>query len=169
MLTWCGCSGGESGRSYHEKFHPPKKPGVDDVTGEPLIKRKDDTAEILKSRLRSFREQTTPVCLPASWQPSRDKGRSNVNEDLPLSKLTGPFICRSCKLRHACLSQLFHICCLHHTPLHSHIYQFIVQHLLYNRCISDVLQVLDYYKSRVAHIAAEKSKEDVSAQIRQAL
>ena len=26
-----------SGRSYHVKFNPPKKDGIDDVTGEPLI------------------------------------------------------------------------------------------------------------------------------------
>ncbi|KAK9807236.1 hypothetical protein WJX73_000611 [Symbiochloris irregularis] len=78
-----------SGRSYHEKFHPPKKEGVDDFTGEPLIRRKDDTEEILKSRLKTFRDQTAPV--------------------------------------------------------------------------------LEHYKSKVAHIQAEKSKEDVAAQISKAL
>src|SRR3954449_5526786 len=31
-----------SGRSYHVKFNPPRKPGCDDVTGEPLTQRKDD-------------------------------------------------------------------------------------------------------------------------------
>merc|ERR1712188_154265 len=44
----------KSGRSYHVKFHPPKslagqKPSaktmLDDVTGEPLMQRGDDTAE----------------------------------------------------------------------------------------------------------------------------
>lgn len=50
-----------SGRSYHEKFAPPKKAGVDDFTGEPLIKRKDDNAETLKARLSVFHQQTTPV------------------------------------------------------------------------------------------------------------
>lgn len=50
-----------SGRSYHEKFAPPKKPGVDDVTGEPLIKRKDDNADTLKARLEAFHRQTSPV------------------------------------------------------------------------------------------------------------
>jgi len=51
-----------SGRSYHERFAPPKKAGVDDVTGEPLVKRKDDNAETLKARLTAFHQQTTPVC-----------------------------------------------------------------------------------------------------------
>ncbi|GMI72219.1 adenylate kinase 1 [Hibiscus trionum] len=50
-----------SGRTYHTKFAPPKVPGVDDVTGEPLIQRKDDTAEVLKSRLAAFHRQTEPV------------------------------------------------------------------------------------------------------------
>ncbi|KAL3374394.1 hypothetical protein AABB24_006065 [Solanum stoloniferum] len=50
-----------SGRSYHTKFAPPKAPGIDDVTGEPLIQRKDDTAAVLKSRLEAFHRQTEPV------------------------------------------------------------------------------------------------------------
>ncbi|XP_022735953.1 adenylate kinase 4-like [Durio zibethinus] len=50
-----------SGRTYHTKFAPPKVPGVDDVTGEPLIQRKDDTAAVLKSRLQAFHKQTEPV------------------------------------------------------------------------------------------------------------
>ncbi|KAK1266011.1 Adenylate kinase B [Acorus gramineus] len=50
-----------SGRTYHTKFAPPKVQGVDDVTGEPLIQRKDDTAEVLKSRLEAFHRQTEPV------------------------------------------------------------------------------------------------------------
>merc|ERR1719217_1393329 len=39
-----------SGRSYHEKFAPPKVPMKDDITGEPLTRRKDDNAETLKNR-----------------------------------------------------------------------------------------------------------------------
>jgi len=50
-----------SGRSYHEKFAPPKTPGLDDMTGEPLIKRKDDNAETIKTRLAAFHAQTAPV------------------------------------------------------------------------------------------------------------
>jgi adenylate kinase len=50
-----------SGRSYHTKFSPPKVPGVDDVTGDPLMKRKDDNAATLKSRLDAFHAQTQPV------------------------------------------------------------------------------------------------------------
>ncbi|XVF02694.1 hypothetical protein REPUB_Repub04eG0196500 [Reevesia pubescens] len=50
-----------SGRSYHTKFAPPKVLGVDDVTGEPLIQRKDDTVAVLKSRLETFHRQTELV------------------------------------------------------------------------------------------------------------
>jgi len=50
-----------SGRSYHTKFAPPKVAGKDDITGEPLTKRKDDNAETLKSRLGAFHAQTKPV------------------------------------------------------------------------------------------------------------
>ena len=37
-----------SGRSYHITNNPPKNEGVDDITGEPLMHRKDDTKEALK-------------------------------------------------------------------------------------------------------------------------
>jgi hypothetical protein len=33
------------------------------VSGEALIQRKDDTAEVLKSRLEAFHIQTEPVCF----------------------------------------------------------------------------------------------------------
>ena len=36
-----------SGRSYHVINNPPKVAGIDDITGEALIKRKDDTREAL--------------------------------------------------------------------------------------------------------------------------
>ncbi|KAI0831644.1 adenylate kinase [Trametes gibbosa] len=50
-----------SGRTYHREFNPPKKPMVDDVTGEPLIQRSDDNVEALRKRLTVFHSQTGPV------------------------------------------------------------------------------------------------------------
>ncbi|KAH9857546.1 adenylate kinase [Lenzites betulinus] len=50
-----------SGRSYHREFNPPKKPMVDDITGEPLIQRSDDNVEALRKRLTVFHSQTGPV------------------------------------------------------------------------------------------------------------
>lgn len=50
-----------SGRTYHDEFQPPKSNGVDDVTGEPLIRRSDDNEETLRKRLETYHSQTTPV------------------------------------------------------------------------------------------------------------
>jgi len=50
-----------SGRSYHIKYAPPKVPGKDDVTGEPLIQRSDDNPETIKRRLASYHKDTVPV------------------------------------------------------------------------------------------------------------
>lgn len=36
-------------------------PGKDDLTGEDLIRRKDDTAETLTARLDAFHKQTSPI------------------------------------------------------------------------------------------------------------
>ena len=43
-----------SGRVYHVKFNPPKVEGKDDVTGEPLVQRDDDTEETVKKRLAVY-------------------------------------------------------------------------------------------------------------------
>ena len=40
---------------------PPKKAGIDDHTGEPLIQRSDDNAETLTRRLKTYHTQTGPV------------------------------------------------------------------------------------------------------------
>ncbi|KAL1956874.1 hypothetical protein VTO42DRAFT_6722 [Malbranchea cinnamomea] len=45
-----------SGRVYNTEFNPPKVPGKDDITGEPLIQRADDSVETWKERLRKFEE-----------------------------------------------------------------------------------------------------------------
>lgn len=50
-----------SGRSYHEEFAPPKKAMTDDITGDPLIRRSDDNAEVLKKRLDAYHKQTQPL------------------------------------------------------------------------------------------------------------
>lgn len=51
----------ESGRTYHVLFNPPKKEGLDDETGEPLVQREDDKEDAIKNRLRVYREQTEPL------------------------------------------------------------------------------------------------------------
>jgi adenylate kinase len=62
-----------SGRTYHERFNPPKVPGIDDVTGEPLIQRVDDLEETVKKRLAVYAAQTRPlVDYYARWAASGD-------------------------------------------------------------------------------------------------
>jgi adenylate kinase len=51
-----------SGRVYNTDFHAPKVPGRDDVTGEPLTQREDDSIETWKQRLRKF-EETSKALL----------------------------------------------------------------------------------------------------------
>lgn len=50
-----------SGRAYNIFFNPPKVAGKDDITGEDLVKRGDDTEEKLRTRLKEFHDKTTPV------------------------------------------------------------------------------------------------------------
>ena len=50
-----------SGRVYHQVNHPPKVPGIDDLTGEPLIQRKDDQEDTVRERLAVYHRQTKPL------------------------------------------------------------------------------------------------------------
>lgn len=50
-----------SGRTYAYDYNPPKKLGFDDVTGEKLTQRPDDTKEAVLKRLQTFEQQTGPV------------------------------------------------------------------------------------------------------------
>ncbi|KAG9354165.1 hypothetical protein JZ751_012289 [Albula glossodonta] len=50
-----------SGRVYNTSFNPPKITGLDDVTGEPLVQRDDDTPETVTKRLKAYETQTEPV------------------------------------------------------------------------------------------------------------
>lgn len=45
-----------SGRVYNTDFHAPKVAGKDDITGEPLTQRDDDSIDTWKQRLRKFEE-----------------------------------------------------------------------------------------------------------------
>jgi adenylate kinase len=50
-----------SGRSYHIHFQPPQVADRDDLTGEPLIQRSDDSEETVRRRLTVYQEQTSPL------------------------------------------------------------------------------------------------------------
>ena len=73
-----------SGRSYHTKFNPPKVEGKDDVTGEDLFHRKDDTREALEKRMGSYHKSTTPIL---DYYKSRGVLRS-LNATAPIADVT---------------------------------------------------------------------------------
>jgi len=50
-----------SGRVYNLTWNPPKVPGIDDVTGEPLTRRPDDCPETFRKRLEAYRRETEPL------------------------------------------------------------------------------------------------------------
>ncbi|XP_009694439.1 PREDICTED: adenylate kinase 4, mitochondrial, partial [Cariama cristata] len=50
-----------SGRVYNMDFNPPHVPGVDDLTGEPLVQREDDKPEAVAARLRKYKDAAKPV------------------------------------------------------------------------------------------------------------
>ncbi|KAF2364287.1 Adenylate kinase 3/4 mitochondrial [Trinorchestia longiramus] len=50
-----------SGRVYNTDFNPPKKPGIDDVTGEQLSQRQDDQPEAVQQRLQTYDKNTEPL------------------------------------------------------------------------------------------------------------
>jgi adenylate kinase len=50
-----------SGRIYHVMHNPPKEEGVDDVSGEPLVQREDDSEETVRKRLEIYHGQTSPL------------------------------------------------------------------------------------------------------------
>lgn len=63
-----------SGRSYHIDYNPPKVPGKDDVTGEPLVQRPDDNEETVKKRIATYHAQTKPlVNYYLNWAASGDR------------------------------------------------------------------------------------------------
>ncbi len=50
-----------SGRIYHVIYNPPKEEGKDDLSGEDLVQRDDDTEQTVRKRLSVYHEQTKPL------------------------------------------------------------------------------------------------------------
>ena len=74
-----------SGRSYHLKFNPPKVEGKDDITGEDLMHRKDDTREALVKRMGSYNSATSPIL---DYYKQRGVLRT-LNATAPISDVEG--------------------------------------------------------------------------------
>lgn len=49
------------GATYHTKYNPPKTENVCDACGEALVIRKDDSAEVVNSRLEVYHKETEPL------------------------------------------------------------------------------------------------------------
>ena len=50
-----------SGRTYHVDFNPPRVEGRDDVTGEPLVQRPDDSEATVAKRIATYHSTTKPL------------------------------------------------------------------------------------------------------------
>ncbi|KAG7371492.1 adenylate kinase-domain containing protein [Nitzschia inconspicua] len=81
-----------SGRSYHVKYAPPKSMKLDtngkpipdtmkdDVTGEPLMQRHDDTAAALTKRLHGYHKETIPILK--HYEPNGIVRSVNANQEM---------------------------------------------------------------------------------------
>jgi adenylate kinase len=77
-----------SGRTYHIKFNPPKKDMLDDVTGEPLVQRKDDEEATVRNRLEVYHRQTEPLIgYYAQWASTGDKAAPKYHRIEGLGKV----------------------------------------------------------------------------------
>lgn len=76
-----------SGRIYHTISNPPRTPGIDDETGEPLVQREDDKESVIRSRLAIYHAQTEPLvayykALLPVIDILADKPAQEINEQL---------------------------------------------------------------------------------------
>jgi adenylate kinase len=58
----------EAGHVYHVEFDPPKREGICDQDGSPLVQREDDKPETIRKRLAAYHEQTEPLI---EWYDAR--------------------------------------------------------------------------------------------------
>jgi len=61
------------GAAYHIMFNKPKKDGLCDKDGAELVQRSDDTAEVVRNRIRTYHEQTAPLI---SYYQEKGKNRT---------------------------------------------------------------------------------------------
>lgn len=50
-----------SGRVYNDTYNAPNVPGRDDITGEPLVRRSDDSEDVYRQRFQKFQETSEPL------------------------------------------------------------------------------------------------------------
>uniref|UniRef100_A0A8C8BS25 Adenylate kinase 3 n=1 Tax=Otus sunia TaxID=257818 RepID=A0A8C8BS25_9STRI len=86
-----------SGRSYHEEFRPPKEHMKDDVTGEPLIRRSDDNETALKTRLKAYHTQTSPLVSYYSKRGIHAAVDASQSPDVVFASILAAFSRATCK------------------------------------------------------------------------
>lgn len=67
-----------SGRTYHVAFNPPKISGKDDITGEDLVQRDDDSEQTVRNRLAIYHDQTKPL---VDWYSKAAAGDESMKYD----------------------------------------------------------------------------------------
>lgn len=72
-----------SGRVYNTTTLPPKVEGLDDLTGEPILQRDDDHADVVKGRLEIYRNVTEPII---DFLKERGEVIVEVDGQMPLSE-----------------------------------------------------------------------------------
>jgi len=76
------------GHVFHEKYNPPKKPGVCDFDGSELYQRDDDKAETVTRRIQVYFAQTAP--LIAYY---RERGLlSEIDGSRPIEKVSADLL-----------------------------------------------------------------------------
>ncbi len=70
-----------SGRTYHTIYNPPKVEGKDDITGEDLVQRDDDTESVVKDRLSVYHKQTKPLINYYQEMSAKDSNVKYIRVD----------------------------------------------------------------------------------------
>jgi adenylate kinase len=76
------------GHVFHEKYNPPKKPGICDLDGSELYQRDDDKAETVTRRIQVYFAQTAPLIVYY-----RERGvLSEVDGAQPIEKVSADLL-----------------------------------------------------------------------------
>jgi adenylate kinase len=83
------------GRIYNIYFQPPRRQGICDLDGVPIIQRRDDAEEVISERLKNYERQTLPLV-----DYYRRRGRLHqLNGEQPVEKVTAEMASLLDKLR----------------------------------------------------------------------
>lgn len=83
------------GHIYNVYFQPPRREGVCDFDGTPLIQRKDDSEEVVSERLKSYERHTLPLV-----DFYRKQGRLHeMDGERPVDKVTAALMALIDRLR----------------------------------------------------------------------